>query len=141
MKALSLLGLTVVMFCSSTFAAIDMKCAGRDSRDGLSVFDRCSWWTSLHTPRQTSNPRYIIAGTPVPPPFPVLPNPGFKPPINPTPIQIQGIGSAAGQLNEIEKEIIEQQLRVNERLRKELEKAEQKKKADEQKSGPDNSGD
>jgi hypothetical protein len=87
-----------------------------------------------------SNPQYIIAGTLVPPPpavFPVFP-PAFKVPIGPTPTQSLNIIRAAGQLNIIEKEIIKQQLRVNEVLRQEPQGLEWKNDIDEQQVGTDN---
>ena len=79
-----------------------------------------------------------------PPPPALLPIPGFTPPFNPTPAQTQSINLAKGQLNTTEKEIIEeqqlqmiriveQQLLVNETLRKELREADQKKTAGEPK--------
>jgi hypothetical protein len=68
---------------------------------------------------------------------PVSP-PGFKVPIGPTPTQSLNMTRAAGQLNMIEKEIIDQQLRVNDMLRQEPRAVEWKNDVEGQKGDTDN---
>ncbi len=129
MKALSLVGLIAVIFCSSAFASMDTKHVERGLERGLS-FGRCPLSISVSTHGPIPNPGYMIAGGPVPPLPALLPNPGFKLPLNPTPSQAQTIIRAAAQLNGAEKEIIDQQLRVNEMLEQQLKEKKEKKNAD-----------
>lgn len=140
-RTLSLLGLITVFCCSSAFAAFDTKRAC-DCRERPYGSNPCVGRSSVPMPARTSpqvsNPRQIFAGPPLIPPPPVLPGPGIKPvsvpTIGPTPVQTLSITRAAAQLNQVEKEIIDQQLEVNEVLRRQALEIEQKRNADKAKA-------